>query len=248
MGDNISPVVYAFCMQKQVMMHIRLIVLFAVCSLSSGPLLGQKDFGKLALGIETSFDFAQYQAGTIPRLIPAILTDVSLGRLWAGIGIGREYYRPYQYYTWTGEIVERLEGGRPTPYYVSTLRAFRPAYWTVPVRLQYRVHRCQCVYVHAGMYFDFFNDSPPERIVFEGAELRQAPLQQVRRDQLFLLRTRSYELGVGFNLLANDFLRLMARPSIVVSEDPEIYTDGPGRITTARMTFSVQFGLFGKRH
>ncbi|MCS7037084.1 MAG: hypothetical protein RMJ33_09705 [Saprospiraceae bacterium] len=167
-----------------------------------------------------------------------------MGRFWAGAGIGREYYRPYQYYTWTGEIVERIEDGRPTPYYIATLRAFRPAYWTIPIRMQYRLHRCQCVYIHGGMYLDFFSDSPPERIVFEGAELRQAPLRQVRRDQLFLLRSRSYEVGVGFNLLANNFFRLMARPSVVVSEDPEIYTDGPGRITTARMTFGVQFGFF----
>ncbi len=222
---------------------------FFICFLASywvfsGRLYGQKDFGKWAIGLEASFDFAQYQAGTIPGLIPAVVTDISFGRLWVGAGIGREIYRPYEYYTWTGEIVQRMEEGRPVPYYVSTLRSFRPAYWTVPVRLQYRLHRCHCVFVHVGAAFDFFSDTPPERIVFEGAELRQAPLQQVRRDQLFLLRTRSYEVGVGFNLLARDFFRLMARPSVVISEDPEIYTDGPGLITTARMTFAVQFGFF----
>ncbi len=214
--------------------------LFLVCH----RLEGQRDLEVLSLGIETGFDFAQYQAGTIPFLIPAILSDVSVGRFRVGAGFGREYYRPYQYYTWTGEIVERLEDGRPTPYYVSTLRAFRPAYWVIPIRLQYRLHRCQCLYAHAGMSFDFFSDSTPESIVFEGAELRQAPLQEVRREQLFHLRTRSYEVGVGFYLLGNDFFRLIARPSLVVSEDPEIYTDGQGRITTARMTVGVQFGFF----
>ncbi len=226
------------------MTYWRLFFLFAVAlGGASKPTRGQPSFGKWAIGLETGFDFAQYQAGTVPGIIPALITDVSVGPLWLGVGIGREYYRPYPYYTWTGEIVQRTEDGRPVPYYVSTLRAFRPAYWTVPVRVQYRLHRCQCVYVHVGAYFDFFSNAPPERILFEGAELRQAPFQQVRRDQLFRERTRSYEVGIGFNLLARDVFRLTARPSVVVSEDPEINTDGSGRITTARMTFGVQFGF-----
>jgi len=226
------------------MAYWRISLWLALFGLSVCNLFAQKDFGKWIVGLEASFDFAQYQAGSIPGLIPTVVTDVSLGRLSIGGGIGREYYRPYEYYTWTGRIVERMEGGRPVPYYVSTLRAFRPAYWSVPIRLQYRLHRCHCVFLHAGIAFDFFSNAPPEQVIFEGAELRQAPLQHIRRDQLFLPRTRSYEVGVGFNLLARDFFRLIARPSVVVSEDPEIYTDGPGRITTARMTFGVQMGLF----
>ncbi|MCS6928128.1 MAG: hypothetical protein NZM43_01405 [Saprospiraceae bacterium] len=219
------------------------VVLFIACWLSEWSLHGQKSFGRLALGGEISYDFAQYQAGMIPTLTPALVADVALSRLWIGGGLGREYYRPYEYYTWTGDIVERTEDGRLTPYYISTLRAFRPAYWTALFRLQYRLHRCQCVFLHAGLYADFFSPSTPEYIVFERAELRQAPFREIRRDQLFRLRTRSYEVGAGFNLLAHKFFRLTARPSIVVSEDPEVYTSGPGRITTARMTFGVQFGF-----
>ncbi len=236
------PVHYAFYNNIVMRYGSVFVWIFSIC-FNAHLSMGQKTFGRYALGIETSFDFAQYQAGAIPSLIPALLVDVSVGRWGVGGGVGREFYRPYEYYTWTGAIVERIEEGRPVPYYVSTLRAFRPAYWTFPLRMQYRLHRCECVFLHAGMAFDVFSSATAERIVFEGAELRQAPFQQVRRDQLFYARTRSYEFGIGFNLLSRDFFRLTARPSVVVSEDPEIYTTGPGRVTTARMTFGVQWGF-----
>jgi len=204
----------------------------------------QKNFGKLVVGLEPGFDVSQYSDGLRPRMIPAFVVEASIGRLAIGTGIGTEMYREYEYYTWTGEIINRIENGNVVPHYVSTLRAFRPAYWTVPIRLQYRVHSCHCAFVHVGMSFDFFNDSPPERITFEGAQLRQAPLTEVRRDQLFKQQTKSYDFGVGFNLYANNTIRLTARPSYVRSENPEIYTTGPAWISTVRMTFGLQVGLF----
>jgi len=212
--------------------------------LLAGTAPAQKDFGKLMLGIEPSFDVAQYTKGLKPGMIPTFVVEGAFDRLSLGVGIGHEFYSEYEYYTWTGEIINRIEGGTVVPHYVSTLRAFRPAYWTVPIRLQYRVHRCQCVYVHAGMSLDFFNDSPAERIAFEGAQLREAPLMEVRRDQLFRQQTKSYDIGVGFNLYSTDVFRITARPSYVIHENPEIYTEGPAHITTFRMTFGFQVGFF----
>lgn len=225
-------------------MRIRFLFLFVVLGSCLWPAQAQKNFGKLVVGLEPGFDVGQYTDGMKPRFVPIVITEVPIGRLSIGIGVGMEMYQEYEYYTWTGEIVDRVENGNIVPHYVSTLRAFRPAYWTVPIRLQYRVHSCQCAFVHAGMTLDFFNDNPPERIAFEGAQLRQAPLTEVRRDQLFRQRTQSYDIGFGFNLYANNFLRLTARPSYVFHENPEIYTTGPRWLRTVRMTFGVQFGFF----
>lgn len=212
--------------------------------LFAGTASAQKDFGMLMLGIEPSFDVAQYTKGLKPGMIPTFVVEGAIDRFSVGVGIGHEFYGEYEYYTWTGEIVNRVEDGNIVPHYVSTLRAFRPAYWTVPIRLQYRVHRCECVYLHAGMSFDFFNDSPAERIAFEGALLRQAPLTEVRRDQLFRQQTKSFDFGVGFNLYSTDVFRITARPSYVIHENPEIYTEGPDNITTFRITFGFQVGFF----
>lgn len=221
----------------------RLFLLLTFLALSIGA-NAQKDFGKFIVGIQTGLDVAQYTDGLKPTLIPEIQLEASFGRLSIGAGIGTERYRPYEYYTWTGEIITRIENNEPVPHYVSTLRAFRPAYWTVPVKINYRVHRCHCVFLHAGMSFDFFSARPKEEILFEGAQLRQAPLTEVRRDQLFKQKTISYDFGVGFNLYANDYFRIIARPTYVLSENPEIYTNAPDLISTVRMTFGVQFGFF----
>ncbi|MBK9338983.1 MAG: hypothetical protein IPM98_21570 [Lewinellaceae bacterium] len=225
------------------MMLTRVLLLFACTCFASG-VQAQKNFGKFIIGLESGFDVGQYTEGLKPRIIPALHAELPIGRLSVGAGIGTEVYREYEYYTWTGEIVERIENDKPVPHYVSTLRAFRPAYWTVPIQVNYRLHRCHCVFLHAGMTLDFFSDHPAERIAFEGAQLRQAPLTEVRRDQLFKQRTTSYNFGVGFNLYANDLLRITARPSYVLSENPEIYTNAPDYISTVRMTFGVQFALF----
>ncbi|MEQ1745568.1 MAG: hypothetical protein ABMA02_09090 [Saprospiraceae bacterium] len=210
----------------------------------AGPVSAQKGFGKIAVGIEPSFDVAQYTTGLKPGLVPALIVEAALDRLSLGVGIGHEFYGEYEYYTWTGQIIDRIEDGKIVPHYISTLRAFRPAYWTVPVRLQYRVHRCQCVYAYLGMAFDFFSDAPAERIAFEGAQLREAPLMEVRRDQLFKQQTKSFDFGIGFNLFSTDHFRITARPSYVISENPEIYTNAPDYVETFRMTFGFQVGFW----
>ncbi|MBK8923547.1 MAG: hypothetical protein IPM81_18985 [Saprospirales bacterium] len=66
------------------------------------------------------FDVNQFTDGIKPRFIPAVQIEVPVGRFSFGVGFGNEVYRPYEYYTWTGEIIERIEDEKPVPYYVST--------------------------------------------------------------------------------------------------------------------------------
>jgi hypothetical protein len=203
----------------------------------------QKAFGKLVAGLEMGFDVSQFTAGIKPRIIPGVQLEVPIGRLSIGAGLSREIYREYEYYTWTGQTIERIENEKPVTFYISDIHAFRPAYWSIPLKIDYRFHRCHCVFAHLGMTLDYFSDSPPDRVTFQGAETREAPLTEVRRDQLFKKTTKSYEFGIGFKLHSNDYFRLVARPTYVLSENPEIYTDGPKYLPTFRMMFGIQYAF-----
>lgn len=222
---------------------------FAALCLFALPLQSQKAFGKLVAGVEVGFDVSQFTKGIKPRLIPGIQVEAPLGRFSFGAGLGREIYHAYQYYTYSGQTIERIENEKPVTYYLADAHEFRPAYWSIPLKVDYRFHKCHCVYVHAGVTFDFFSDSPPDKIVFRGAELDQQPYDQLERTQLFKRSTRSYEFGVGFKLHSNDYFRLIARPTYVLSENPEIYTDAPKYIPTLRMTFGAQYAFirYGSR-
>lgn len=221
-------------------------------SLLSPTLQAQKAFGKLVAGIEMGFDVNQFTEGIKPRFIPGIQAEVPVGRFSFGAGLGREIYYEYEYYTFTGQTIERIENEKPVTYYLADAHAFRPAYWSVPIKIDYRFHKCYCVYVHAGMTFDFFSDSPPDRVVFRNAEVEYQPYDRLERTQLFKKTTKSYEFGIGFKLHSNDYFRLVARPTVVWSENPEIYRDSdePDYIPTLRMTFGAQYAFIrygGKR-
>lgn len=222
----------------------------AALGLFSATLQAQKAFGKLVVGLDVGFDVAQFNDGIKPRLIPGIQAEAPLGRFSFGIGLGREIYYPYKYYTFTGQTIERIENEKPVTYFLADAHEFRPAYWSVPVKVDYRFHKCHCVFLHAGMTFDFFSDSPPDRIVFRNAEVQQQPYDHLERTQLFKRTTRSYEFGIGFKLHSNDYFRIIARPTYVLSENPEIYTDAPKYIPTLRMMFGAQYAFIrygGKR-
>ena len=217
-------------------------VLAALCLLSLF-LNAQKTFGKLVVGLEVGFDVGQFTDGLQPRLIPGLQAEAPVGRFSFGAGLGREIYRSYKYYTFTGQTIERIENEKPVTYFLADAHEFRPAYWTIPLKVDYRLLKCHCVYLHAGMTFDFFSNSPPDEIVFRNAELEQQPYDRVERTQLFKSSTRSYEFGIGFKLHSNDYFRLVARPTYVVSENPEIYTDAPKYLPTFRMTFGAQYAF-----
>jgi len=223
-------------------MQKHLLLLLALCCVVTSA-QSQKAFGKLVAGLEMGFDVSQFTAGIKPRIIPGVQLEVPIGRLSIGAGLSREIYREYEYYTWTGQTIERIENEKPVTFYISDIHAFRPAYWSIPLKIDYRFHRCHCVFAHLGMTLDYFSDSPPNRVTFQGAETREAPLTEVRRDQLFKKSTKSYEFGIGFKLHSNDYFRLVARPSYVLSENPEIYTDGPRYLPTFRMMFGIQYAF-----
>ncbi len=207
----------------------------------------QRDFGKLVGGVEIGFDVSQLTDGFKPRYIPTFQLEVPIGSLALGAGIGRKYYQGYDYGLSTGQTVVREEGGAPVTYYLTNMRRFNPAFWTVPLKAEVRVHRCQCVFLQAGMTIDFFDASTPDRLVFSGAEVKEPWPYKLTHEDLIKKRTTTFSFGIGFNLFRTEGFRLTARPSIVWSENPEIYqlyaTNAPKFIPTLRMNFAAQFAI-----
>lgn len=206
----------------------------------------QQDFGNLIGGIEIGFDVSQLTDGFKPRAIPTFQLEVPIGSLALGAGFGRKYYQDYEYALSTGQTVQREESGAIVTYYLANVRKFRPAYWTLPLKAEVRVHRCQCVFLQAGMSIDFFDASTPDRLVFSGAEFKEPWPYELRHDDLIKKRTTTFTFGIGFNLFRSEGFRLTARPSIVWSENPEvyqIYADAPKFIPTLRMNFAAQMAI-----
>jgi hypothetical protein len=203
----------------------------------------QYNFGKLIGGVEMSFDVRQLTPGIIPRLIPSFQMEVPFGSFAIGAGIGREYFPAYEYYVYAGQVIQKEVDGVKVTLYKSNIRSFKPAYWTVPLKAEVRVHRCQCVYLQAGLSLDFLDVGTPDKLVFSGAELPIQLFESYRQDQLFKKQTTNFSFGIGFNLFRTEGFRLIARPSIIWSENPEIYTDAPKFIPTLRMNFGAQFAI-----
>ncbi|MFN0215387.1 MAG: hypothetical protein ACKVT2_14110 [Saprospiraceae bacterium] len=220
-------------------------LIIALCCLAQWA-FSQRDFGKLIGGLEMSFDVSQLTDGFKPRFIPSFQLEIPIGSLAFGAGIGRKYYQDYEYGVSTGQTVQREESGAIVTYYLTNIREFKPAYWTVPLKAEVRVHRCQCVFLNAGMTIDFFDSGTQDRLVFSGAEVKQPWPYELRHDELIKKRTTTFTFGIGFNLFRTEGFRLTARPSIVWSENPEIYdlyADGPKYIPTLRMNFGAQMAI-----
>ena len=208
----------------------------------------QKSFGYVVLGLESGFDVAQFSKGIKAQMSPVLQAEVSLGPVSLGVGIGRALYREYEYYSFTGETVQRTVNGAQLTYYLADQHSFKPAYWIVPLELNYRVHRCDCAYVHFGVTFGTVDLGRPDIIKFRGAEFSQPYAQGVERGQLVVPKIKSYEFGVGFNVFRRDYFRLIARPTYVLTENPEVYTDGPKMLPTLRFTFGAQFAIWRERN
>lgn len=220
----------------------KLALLTALCFLTLTG-FAQRDFGKLIGGLEMAFDVRQLTPGVTPRFIPSFQLEVPIQSLALGVGIGRKYYQAYEYPVFAGQVIQKEENGVMVTRYKSNIRNFDPAYWTIPIKAEVRIHRCQCVYLQAGMTIDILDVSTPDRLVFSGAELEFQSYNEFTHDQLFKKTTKSFNLGVGFNLFRTGGFRLIARPSIVWSENPEIYTEAPKYIPTLRMNFGAQFAI-----
>jgi hypothetical protein len=238
--DHLSS--YLCC--KTSLNHMKILSLFVAFSLLCSSVYCQKSFGNLIIGVESGFDVAQFSKGIKARMLPSIQAELSLGKISLGAGIGRKWYGDYSYYSFTGVTVEREVNDTFLRFYIADLHTFKPAYWTIPLKINYRLHRCDCVYLHAGITLEQVDLGRPDVVTFRGAEFDQPYAVQVERGQLVVPKTTSYELGVGFNLFRRDFFRLTAQPTYVLTRNPEVYSNGPALLPTLRFTFAAQFAVW----
>jgi hypothetical protein len=204
----------------------------------------QSSFGKFIVGIESGFDVAQFSEGLKAQVSPYLQAEVPFWKFSIGAGFGKKYYPDYEFYTSNGAMTEREVNGAIVRFYLADLHAFKPQYWIVPLKVNFRVHKCDCVWLHAGMIFDIADKSKPDEILYRNAEFDQPVNQGVTSEQLTASRTQSVELGIGFNLFQRDRLRLTARPAYVLTRNPEIYNDAPDWLPTLRFSFAAQAGLW----
>jgi hypothetical protein len=204
----------------------------------------QSSFGKFIVGIESGFDVAQFSEGLKAQVSPYLQAEVPFWKFSIGAGFGKKYYPDYEFYTSNGAMTEREVNGAIVRFYLADLHAFKPQYWIVHLKVNFRVHKCDCVWLHAGMIFDIADKSKPDEILYRNAEFDQPVNQGVTSEQLTASRTQSVELGIGFNLFQRDRFRLTARPAYVLSRNPEIYNDAPDWLPTLRFSFAAQAGLW----
>lgn len=233
-------------------MRIKKLLVSASFLLLINGLMAQKSFGHLVLGLQSGFDVAQFTPGEKAKALPALTLEGSLGPVSVGVGIGRSQYPKYYYYSFTGDTVHRPgDNGATVTKHLANYHSFKPAYWIVPAYINIRVHKCDCVYLHAGMYFEKVDLGRPDIIEFYNAEFDQlySGAVDLQRGQLVKPRIKSFEFGVGFNVYKRDFFRLIARPTYVLTENPEVYSNSDVReyLPTLRFTFGAQIALWRER-
>jgi hypothetical protein len=220
------------------MKHL-LCFVFAVLSWSAQA---QDPIGKMIIGFETGFDVQHFKDGIAPRVIPGLQFEMPVWKFSVGIGLSKKFYRDYEYYFHNGKTESVLENEQPVTMFLSDVRAFKPSYWAVPIKINYRFVKCNCVYFHAAVMFETLDSRKDERTVFTDARTREQPLGFLNREKLMRKHTTSYEFGIGFKLHSSDYFRIIARPTFVLSQNPEIYhTDR--YLPSIRMTFGAQYAF-----
>jgi hypothetical protein len=202
----------------------------------------QTPIGKMVVGIEAGFDVQHFSRDITPRVLPTVQVEYPVGKFSFGFGLSKKIFRDFNYPYATGLTEQALVGEEWKTFFLYEEREFDLGYWSIPVKANYRF-RCNCMYLHGGVSFDFLDTRKPERTVGGYYRAEEALPNELTREKLMKPRTRSYELGMGFKLHANDFFRLVARPTYVLSENPMIDSENPF-ISTLRMTFGVQYAFF----
>ena len=230
----------------------------------------QRPYAKMVVGLETGWDLLLYDTGKKPFAVPNVNVEYPYGNFSFGFGLAFKGYGRSQYAFYDGEyhkiVLPALPSGSPkTAYdipgssfrqqapeqprvqYVMENREISANYWSVPLHVSYRFLPCKCIYLYGALSFDFL--SPSTRITtMSQTAVIERPAERRTEDSFFKKNLRTYELGLGFKLHTSDYFRLVARPSLVWSENPE--TQGTAMIRSLRMTFGMQYAFVrygGKR-
>jgi hypothetical protein len=214
--------------------------LYLAILFTSTTAFAQEPIGHMVVGLEVGADLT-YLGSNRNAPMPVLQVEYPFGKFSAGIGVGYKRFRnDVTQVDFTGRVEPVIDGLKKSLGYFYEENSLTPAYWTVPLRLQYRLP-CNCVYLHAGVSFDFLNEKAPQTSIyprFTRPDLDENnPTRKGLRSAL-----RSYELGAGFKLHSSDYFRIIMRPSAVWTENPDLdATDN--MIPSLRITFGAQYAF-----
>lgn len=215
------------------------ILLLPVLLIALTQLHAQRPFAKIVVGIEAAYDLQLYDEGRRPKIMPDVHVEFPYRDFSFGFGFGYKKYGKIQYDLLLPETVVFDIGGESKPFYQVEYRQTSPAYFSIPLHVNYRFLPCKCLFLYAGMSLDFKNSETKETTLWQS--------WYDNRPNWFYSGTRfkdhykSYELGVGFKLHTSDVFRFVARPSVVWTENPE--NTGPSVVRSLRFTFGMQYAF-----
>ncbi|MBK7939099.1 MAG: hypothetical protein IPJ82_19380 [Lewinellaceae bacterium] len=217
------------------------ILFYAFFLILASRLSAQEPFAKMVIGLEAAMDLGHYSEGVeLRRPFPGLHVEYPFKKFSFGAGISRKVYPESRYKTFDRNISSVQVGASEVTVFQYTDKVFRPVYWSIPLRIQYRLP-CNCVYVQGAASLDFFDTGAPEKVESTYWSSKP-PTRTWSRRQYFKSTLRTYELGIGFKLHSTDYFRLVARPSFVWSENPEI-GNGPAYLRSLRMSFGIQYAF-----
>ncbi len=196
-----------------------------LCAISS--LHAQQPFAKMVVGLEGSMDLQQFSDGIKAHPMPTLQVEYP--------------FHKFGYQTFDGGIGSMQIGENNATIFHYADKVLKPVYWSIPLRIQYRLP-CNCVYLHGAASLDFFDTGVPEKVSSD-YWTTSPPTRTWSRRQFFRSSLRTYELGIGFKLHSSDYFRLVARPSFVWTENPEIRSGAPAYVSSLRMTFGAQYAF-----
>lgn len=199
----------------------------------------QRPYAKLVVGIETAYDLQLYDEGRRPKPIPDVHVEFPYHDFSFGFGFAYKKYGKTYYDTVLPELVTLNFSGEDKQFYQMEYRQVSPAYFSVPLHVNYRFLPCKCLYLYGGMSFDFKNPKVSEKVLGQSwSDTRPTWLFSGSR---FKNNYKTYEIGLGFKLHASDVFRFVGRPSIVWTENPE--NVGPSVVRSLRFTLGMQYAF-----
>lgn len=202
---------------------------------------------RFVLGAETGVDFRKFDPA-VSRSVnytAGLTLEYPLHRFSLATGLLYKDYGWQDYWAFTGETSQEVVKEETyTLYHIRDLRS-RLAYYSVPMRLQYRLP-CNCVYVQLGIHADIASFGPETHLQYQFRAYQEPSSFHFTRALYLKPVNLTYELAVGFKLHFNEHWRMFMRPTYRILSPPA--RSGSPVLNSyyhqLHMAFGIQRGFF----
>ncbi len=222
---------------------MKTICLLSLSLLCCYSMLAQPNEALLVIGPEASLDFHNIgeSYGRPPFSSLGIVVERPMGKFSLATGFVRKNYGTIRYKSFSGERHTEIVKEQKVTYYHYLDRRAELRYYSVPLRLQYRLP-CNCVYVQAGLDVDFRID---KGIASQANATPRAELVERSNVQRLKSTNLGAELALGVKLHESKQLRIFMRPAIYWMLDPARHVNAQKEQIYKRLklTLGVQYAL-----